>query len=118
MDRIQKERELADRLRAGQQMTIDDLVREATRLRGWFLTTRNAIRCRGPNGALQCPITGVAWVGTGQYYPARDSILVAARAIGLPYGPILAGQIIHKYSRAGKSPAEWEQMYWLPRIQE
>jgi len=90
MDRIQKERELADRLRAGQRMTIEELVREAARLRGWFLTTRNAIRRRGPNGALQCPITAVAWVWTGQYYPVRDAILVAARAIGLPYGAAMA----------------------------
>jgi hypothetical protein len=86
MDKIGKERHVADRLRAGQRMTIEELVREAARLPGWFLTHRNAIRRRGPNGALQCPITAVAWVWTGNYYPVRDSILVAARAIGLPYG--------------------------------
>jgi hypothetical protein len=90
MDRIAKEREIADRLRAGQTMTIEELVREAAKLPGWFLTTKNAIRRRGPNGALQCPITAVAFVWTGNYYPVRDSILVAARAIGLPYGHAVA----------------------------
>jgi len=90
MDRIAKERSIADRLRAGQQMTIEDLLREAARLPGWFLTTRNAIRRRAPNGALECPITAVARIWTGEYYPVRDAVLVAARAIGLPYGYAVA----------------------------
>jgi hypothetical protein len=90
MDRIAKERQIADRLRAGQQMTIGELVCEAARLPGWFLTERGAIRRRGPTGALQCPITAVAFVWTGNYYPVRDSILVAARVIGLPYGHAMA----------------------------
>jgi hypothetical protein len=84
------ERVLADRRRAGQTMTIEDLVREAARLPGWFLTARGAIRRRAPNGALECPITAVTRVWTGEYYPVRDAILVASRAIGLPYGHAVA----------------------------
>jgi hypothetical protein len=90
MDRIQMERNLADRRRVGQTMTIKDLVQEAARLPGWFLTPRGAIRRRAPNGALECPITAVARIWTGEYYPVRDSVLVAARAIGLPYGHAMA----------------------------
>jgi hypothetical protein len=90
MDRIGKERQIADRLRAGQEMTIQELLLEAARLPGWFLTSRNAIRRRAPNGALECPITAVARIWTGEYFPVRDAILVASRAIGLPYGHAVA----------------------------
>jgi hypothetical protein len=112
MDRIQKERQIADRLRAGQQMSIEDLLREAARLPGWFLTARNAIRRRAPNGALECPITAVARIWTGEYFPVRDAILVAARAIGLPYGHAVA---------AAEAAGPWctvfdsEWRYWFER---
>jgi len=112
MDKIGKEREIADRLRAGQQTTIEELLREAARLPGWFLTSRNAIRRRGPNGALQCPITAVAWVWTGEYYPVRDAILVAARAIGLPYGQaVTAAEAAGPWCTVFDS--EWR--YWFER---
>jgi len=67
---------------------------------------------------IECPREHDDWRQWGECLPAEWRRVWDLLVREHFYGPILAGQIIHKYSRAGKSPAEWEQMYWLPRITE
>jgi hypothetical protein len=67
---------------------------------------------------IECPREHDDWRAWGESLPAEWRQVWDLLVREHFYGPILAGQIINKYARAGKSPAEWERMYWLPRIEE
>jgi len=67
---------------------------------------------------IECPREHDDWRAWGEALPAEWRQVWDLLVRQHYYGPILAGQVIAKYARAGKSPAEWEQMYWLPRIEE